>query len=461
MLFNSYEFLFLFLPTVLLGYYLLSSRRLTTAAAAWLVGASVVFYGYWSMAYVPLLLASIAGNYAVGRRLGQRPDRRLLALAIAANLLALGYYKYADFLLATFAQVAGLAVAPIGVTLPLGISFFTFTQIAYLVDANRGEAKDSGLTRYALFVTFFPHLIAGPILHHASTLPQFERARAFVFSSKNLALGLAFLAIGLVKKIVVADNLARWATPVFAAPADATAIDAWFGLLGYTFQLYFDFSGYSDMAVGLALMLNIRIPYNFDSPYQATSIIDFWRRWHISLSAFLRDYVYIPLGGNRHGEPRRYLNLFLTMLLGGIWHGAGWTFVVWGALHGSYLLVNHAWRRTGLALLRPDACLLNNGAEGLEWTECRAASVGDAVQLLGKLADVRALAGGTHLLPYAAGTHLGLALLLFAIVLLLPNSQAIVTRMIPSRQLGVAFGLAAVLAIVSITQASEFLYYNF
>ena len=235
--------------------------------------------------------------------------------------------------------------------LPLGISFFTFQKIAYLVDAYRGEVRAGGFLSFALFVTFFPQLIAGPIVHHSEVIPQFGQKSTYRPNLDNLSMGIGIFVLGLAKKTVLADSIATYATPVFRAAqagADPTLFEAWGGALAYTFQLYFDFSGYSDMAIGLALMFNIRLPINFNSPYKATNIIDFWRRWHITLSRFLRDYLYIPLGGNRHGVARRYANLMLTMLLGGLWHGAGWTFIVWGGLHGIFLVINHFWHALGV-----------------------------------------------------------------------------------------------------------------
>ena len=357
MLFNSYAFIFGFLPVTLTGFFLLA-RWNTAWAAGWLTAASVVFYGYWNVAYVPLLLLSIAGNFYIGTALAALPAVRgkpLLTLGIAANLALLAYYKYADFFVANV-NAFGAGISPPGVILPLGISFFTFTQIAFLVDVYQRKAAELRLVHYGLFVTYFPHLIAGPVLHHKEMMPQFAHAKTYRFDWENFAVGLTIFFIGLAKKVLIADGVGEYARPVFEAPGKGIAlgaVDAWGGALAYTFQLYFDFSGYSDMAIGLSLMVGVRLPLNFASPYKAASIIDFWRCWHMTLSRFLRDYLYVPLGGNRRGGARRYVNLMLTMVLGGLWHGANWTYVAWGALHGGYLLVNHAWRsvkqRLGLA----------------------------------------------------------------------------------------------------------------
>jgi alginate O-acetyltransferase complex protein AlgI len=352
MLFNSYEFLFLFFPLVLAGHYLLGTRH-ALAAARFLGGASLFFYGWWSLSAVPLLLGSIGFNYLAGLGVtpltGRSDGTRLWRLrgALAVNLGLLGLFKYADFFVGNVNAAAGTQWPLPHLLLPIGISFYTFTQIAFLVDAWAGKVRERSFSHYLLFVTYFPHLIAGPVLHHAQMMPQFADPASYRLDRGKMVLGLATFTVGLSKKLLLADPMGQYADVVFGAAGQGVGLStltAWLGALAYAFQIYFDFSGYSDMAIGLSLCLGIRLPANFDSPYQATSIIDFWRRWHISLSTFLRDYLYVPLGGNRHGTGRRYLNLVLTMLLGGLWHGASWTFVVWGALHGAGLVINHLWR---------------------------------------------------------------------------------------------------------------------
>ena len=352
MLFNSYSFIFLYLPIVLVGFFQLG-RINHTWAAGWLALASLFFYGYWNPAYVGLLLGSIACNYTFGlwiAKAGVRHDapgkKHLLIVAIAANLLLLAYYKYANFFVVSVNGIAGTQWSMGEIILPLGISFFTFTQLAFLVDTYQGKVKEYNFLHYILFVTYFPHLIAGPVLHHKEMMPQFAKAATYRFNYENLSVGLTIFFIGLFKKTVLADGIATYVGPVFAASAAGahlTFIDAWGGALCYTLQLYFDFSGYSDMAIGLSRMFGVTLPLNFHSPYKSVNIIEFWRRWHMTLSRFLRDYLYIPLGGNRKGKYRRHLNLMITMLLGGLWHGAGWTYVLWGGLHGLYLAINHGW----------------------------------------------------------------------------------------------------------------------
>lgn len=321
-------------------------------AAGWLAAASLFFYGWWNPGYVGLLLVSVIFNYTLGMwiakaRVQQKilARKHLLVFAVSVNLLLLSYYKYANFFLTSIDYLVDTQWSFDNILLPLGISFFTFTQIAFLVDTYRGEVKEYNFAHYGLFVTYFPHLIAGPVLHHKEMMPQFALRSTYTLHLENIAIGLSFFAIGLFKKVVLADGVSPYVTPVFAYHANevVTFPVAWGGVLAYTFQLYFDFSGYSDMAIGLSYLIGVKLPLNFDSPYKAINIVDFWRRWHMTLSRFLRDYLYIPLGGNKKGKMRRYINLMVTMLLGGLWHGAGWTFVIWGGLHGVYLVINHGW----------------------------------------------------------------------------------------------------------------------
>ena len=410
MLFNSYIFLLAFLPLTLALFALALRRVGLTAALAVLVAASLLYYAYWNPAYLWIILASIAGNFAFGAIIARARGHLAKALFVAgvcANLGLLGFYKYAVFLietlgLASATQGGGLEFA--NTILPLGISFFTFQQIAYLADIHSGERSEDSLLRYALFVTFFPQLIAGPIVHHREMLPQFAEGKLLGIKVENLSIGLTIFAIGLFKKVVIADGVAPYSTPIFGQAAAGEAVSlipAWTAALAYTFQLYFDFSGYSDMAVGAARLFGIRLPMNFNSPYKARNIVDFWRRWHMTLSRFLRDYVYVPLGGNRLGKSRRYVNLMATMLLGGLWHGAGWTFVLWGALHGAYLMINHAWR-AGLARWRPgrrrggplarwSARLLTFLAVVVAWVLFRADSVDAALTIWSGMAGLNGI----------------------------------------------------------------------
>lgn len=361
MLFNSYEFVFAFLPVVLIGFFLTGKRNHELAATG-LAVASIFFYGWWNIKIVPILLLSILVNYFFGKKVTPSPSglttprsehirRATLYLALALNLSLLGLFKYANFFIENTNYVlrmsSGEPIKALDIVMPIGISFFTFTQIAFIIDCWQGKVRERKFTHYLLFVTYFPHLIAGPVIHHAQMMPQFSKPGTYFPNYNKIAVGIVIFTIGLTKKILIADPISTYADSMFGAVAGGASphfFEAWLGILAYTFQIYFDFSGYSDMAIGLSLLFGIHLPINFNSPYKATSIIDFWRRWHISLSTFLRDYLYIPLGGNLRGKVRRYLNLFATMLLGGLWHGANWTFLLWGAAHGVLLIINHGWR---------------------------------------------------------------------------------------------------------------------
>jgi D-alanyl-lipoteichoic acid acyltransferase DltB (MBOAT superfamily) len=395
MLFNSYQFIFGFLPAVCVCYFAIARFWGPRAGAAVLVAGSLFFYGWWNYQYVWILLLSIGCNagFAIALIRGE-PKQRLwiLLVGLGFNLFLLGYFKYASFLAQNVSALLGVDWQVGQQPLPLGISFFTFQKIAFLVDAYVGGVVTFDLLHYSLFVTFFPQLIAGPIVRHNEVMPQFATLPRTPRAS-DFAVGGSIFAIGLFKKVCLADLSAVWVNPVFSAAAGAPIgfVDAWVAALAYSFQLYFDFSGYTDMAIGLARLFGIVLPINFYSPYKSVNIIDFWRRWHITLSRFLRDFLYIPLGGNRHGVTRRYLNLAVTMLLGGLWHGAAWTFVLWGGFHGLMLVVNHAWhylrRRIGLPPRKSRAgrfaaCALTFIAVTSAWVLFRASSLASAGSIL-------------------------------------------------------------------------------
>jgi len=355
MLFNSIEFLFAFLPITLIGFFALTRVGHRMLPIWWLILASLFFYGWWNPDYLILISGSILANFLLSKPITARSQSRRtryawLTIGVLLNLGLLAYFKYFNFFIANINSVVGRDWNTLTIILPLAISFFTFQQIAFLVDSYQNKVEEHSFSQYCLFVLFFPQLIAGPIVHHSEMMPQFKRSH-FRLLPANLYIGGSLIIFGLFKKVCLADNLAIYSNLVFSTAESGTAIgqaDAWLGTLAFSLQLYFDFSGYSDIALGLARLFGIVLPANFYSPYQAKNIIDFWRRWHMTLSRFLRDYLYIPLGGNRKGSGRRYVNLMITMLLGGLWHGAGWTFVIWGGLHGTYLMINHGWR----ALLR-------------------------------------------------------------------------------------------------------------
>jgi alginate O-acetyltransferase complex protein AlgI len=482
MLFNSYEFILAFLPITLVLFFTIA-RYDHRAARAFLLAASFGFYAWWSLVYGLLIVATIVVNFSFGRKIQQLSPRRiakvLLVIAVGMNLALLGYFKYRNFFVDNINGLTGSNWTLAAIVLPLAISFHTFQQIAYLVDSWRRKVDQPTIGTYALFVLFFPQLIAGPIVHHWQLLPQLQDGRIYRFDHAAFAAGVCFFVLGLAKKLLLADPLSSVSDPVFneALTAPPALSEAWIGVVAYTLGLYFDFSGYSDMAIGLARMFGIQLPYNFDSPYKATSIIDFWRRWHITLSNWLRDYLYVPLGGNRHGRLRRYINLLITMLLGGLWHGAAWTFVIWGLLHGAYLMINHAWRASlgrKYLLPRPAAWLLTFIAVTFAWVFFRSPTLDHALVM------VEALTGANGLYPDGVrpalrGSQtlvLGIALV---VALLMPNTQTIVDLWWRDRaanhrwrlrwQPTLAWSAAlAGLFLVCITQMStrrEFVYFQF
>jgi alginate O-acetyltransferase complex protein AlgI len=508
MLFNSYAFIFLFLPLCLVGFFGAARLHSPQAANLFLIAASLFFYGWWNPVYLPLLGVIMLFNFWVGQQLIANPRRWLLALGVAVDLGVLGYFKYANFLVNNIDALTGAHWTMGTIILPLAISFFTFQKIAFLVDSYKGLTRGYGFLEYSLFVAFFPQLIAGPIVHYREVLPQFRDKATYSPTAENFAVGSAIFAMGLAKKTVLADGIAVYADPFFAAAAGGASPDlltAWAGILTYALQLYFDFSGYSDMAIGAARLFGIRLPENFNSPYKSTSIIDFWRRWHMTLSRFLREYLYITLGGNRKGPTRRHINLILTMLLGGLWHGAGWTFVLWGGLHGAYLTINHFWRG-----LRPSAwdrsrvykCaawLLTFLAVLIAWVPFRAVSMDASTRILQGMAGMNGVA-----LPNAiAGRLGGLAetlsnlgvrfsseggsrfvlawiwiVALLAIAIAAPNTQQIMGKYRPtfdfnpvnaarrlawrpSKSWSFAIATVSVAGILAVSRVSPFLYFQF
>jgi D-alanyl-lipoteichoic acid acyltransferase DltB (MBOAT superfamily) len=491
MLFNSAVFLFIFLP-ITLGVYLLLIRRHREVAIWWLIAASLVFYGAWDYRFVFLMLASVSVNYAIGRALdvAAEPARRraLLMIGLVVNLGALGYFKYTNFFLDTLNATGLAALGWEKVILPIGISFFTFQQIAYLVDIYRRQPAEHSFSRYLLFVAIFPHLIAGPITHHREIIPQLGQPRADRWA--DFASGITLLAIGLFKKVVIADFFAVPSSAIFGAAAAGEApglFAAWIAVLCYSLQIYFDFSAYSDMAVALGRMFGINLPINFASPYKAVSIIDFWRRWHITLSRFLRDYLYIPLGGSRKGPQRQRANLMITMLLGGIWHGAGWTFLVWGGLHGVYLLINHLWtesaaarRMSGFAFWPAASRAITLFCVLSAWVPFRAADLATTLTMWRGMFGLNGIGWPKQ---YVTPTTVALAILVFAATMTLPNSIEIMknARMgtpthgypatyIPEGGNGlwrmnapwaVATAVLLFVAVMKLHDISEFIYFQF
>lgn len=508
MLFNSFEFLLAFLPGTLIVFALLA-RFSQKASKIWLVVASLIFYGWWNPLCLPLLGISVIGNYLLGaflfRAAPGRAKRAWLAVGVALNLAALGYFKYANFFVDTVNAVTGTDFFLAKIALPLAISFFTFTEIVFLLEVSKSSTHYYTFLDYVFFVTFFPHLIAGPIVRHWEVMPQLEDQRLGLRAG-DLAVGAFIFVIGLSKKVLLADSAADYATPFFDAAAQGaafTSIDAWLGALAYALQLYFDFSGYSDMAIGLARMFGIRFPVNFNSPYKATSIADFWKRWHITLTRFFREYVYFPLGGNRQGPWRQVFNVVITMLLSGLWHGANWTFVVWGGFHGVCLAINHFWQKLGWqARSTMGRTLQSAGGWALTmicvlvgWVCFRASSLGLAAGILrnmfalGHFTISEALPGshllakipflhlGTSVIAHHTLTEVAVLVLTTAIALLAPNTQQLLARYEPTmeefsarpmrfqlcmdRKTSAAVGVAFGFCLVCLNKVSEFLYYKF
>jgi D-alanyl-lipoteichoic acid acyltransferase DltB (MBOAT superfamily) len=429
-------------------------------------------------------------NYTLGRELSKERQGRehlspklLLAFGVAANLSLLGYFKYADFFIENINVLFGVDIPLLHLALPLAISFYTFQQIAYLVDSYRKETKEYDFLNYAVFVTFFPQLIAGPIVHHSEMMPQFAQLKNKVMRTGNIALGIFIFSIGLFKKVVIADSFAVWATYGFDTAYSLNMLEAWMTSLSYTFQLYFDFSGYTDMAIGIALLFNIKLPINFDSPYKATDIQDFWRRWHITLSRFLKDYIYIPLGGNRKGELRTYTNLFTTFLLGGIWHGAGWTFVLWGGLHGAALVIHRIWQKIGFRLPVVLAWFITFNFINIAWVFFRALNFDDALKVLQGMFRFEDLSLSKskhfyHMLHFkhpaealfsfnVVNATFILLLAGFVIVLYFQNTTKLQTYFAALKKvplwivIGTGFMLGVSLIALNVNTHSEFLYFNF
>jgi alginate O-acetyltransferase complex protein AlgI len=502
LLFNSVEFVFFFLPITLFIFFMIGNRGNHKLAIAWVIAASLFFYGWWNPIYLGLLILSILFNYVVGCGMNQRgtipiSKRLFLILGILGNLLTLGYFKYVNFFVANLNNFTGTSFHLNQIVLPLAISFFTFEQIAFLVDVYRGETREYSFLNYCLFVTFFPRLLAGPIIRHQEVIPQFSQKAIYQFNPEDVAVGLTIFLLGLGKKVLLADNIVAYANPVFNAASEGiplTFYEAWIGALAYSFQLYFDFSGYSDMAIGIARMFGIKLPLNFDSPYKAVNIINFWRRWHITLSNFLRDYLYIPLGGNRQGEFRRHLNLMITMLLGGLWHGAGWTFVFWGGLHGIYLCINHQWRAFRKLLghdlrksnwwSRSLGCIITFVAVVVAWVFFRAENIKVALAIIKPMFGTKGFSFSSYVVPSVKQELLKYLILIW----FLPNTQQWLFKYRPSltqplsdlssswynrlsskfqwqpnTTFGLILGILAFIVTKTLLNApqSEFLYFNF
>ena len=472
MLFNSIEFLFIFLPITFVVYFALNKAKLIQIATAWLVVASLAFYSYWKIDYLPLILISMVFNYSIGSALSHDNKLKInkkavMLFAVLFNVLLLGYYKYFDFLISNINALFHQNFNYMHIVLPLAISFFTFQQIAYIVDSYEGKTKEYDFLTYALFVTFFPQLIAGPIVHHKEMMPQFARLKNRFVNHKNISIGLFLLAVGLFKKVMIADYFSPFVKEIFDVIPILTCFESWMGTLSYTFQLYFDFSGYCDMAMGIGYLFNIVLPQNFNSPYKSQNIQEFWRRWHMTLSRFLRDYIYIPLGGSRCSEWKIYRNLFLTFLIGGIWHGANWTFVVWGTMHGIAICLHRAWKKLNIKLNAVFASVLIFLFANFTWVYFRATSIHRANEI------VKSMFGLNGYAPIVidklrfsfenGGIKLSLFLLIPAVIIVfcMQNSVEWAKKFKPNAVFFAVTLALLIVSVLSINKVSEFLYFQF
>jgi len=478
MLFNSYEFIFAFLPLTFILYFYLNHIKVYKLSKLFLVLSSLFFYAWWNVIYLPIIIASMFFNYRFGKFLTRTdvPPKNILLLGVFLNLALLVYFKYYNFFIENFNLIFNLNIGLLNLALPLAISFFTFQQISYLVDSYRRETKEYDFLNYALFVTFFPQLIAGPIVHHKEMMPQFANGENRCMNGRNISMGVFIFSLGLFKKVVIADTFSTWATKGFDVAESLNLFAAWFTSLSYTFQLYFDFSGYTDMAIGVALLFNIKLPINFNSPYKALDIQDFWRRWHITLSRFLRDYIYIPLGGNRKGELFTYANLMATFILGGFWHGAGWTFLFWGFLHGLALIIYRVWEKYGFKLWSWLAWLITFNFINISWVFFRAKEWDDAIKVLSSMFSFENV-----VLPKFLEAKLGFLSnynvefgffywymetiiwipMAFLLVLLFKNSLQTLDTFRVNMRTALFTGFVLSAGILSMNRVSEFLYFNF
>jgi alginate O-acetyltransferase complex protein AlgI len=469
MLFNSFLFIYLFLPLTFAGYFFLNSRNKETLSKLWLFGASLFFYGWWNANYAPLILGSVICNYYLGRAIALNngntgiSKKTFLFIGLSFNLGLLGFFKYADFLIINLNNFSQNSIPLPNIILPLAISFFTFQQIAYLVDVYKGKVTEHSFITYGVFICFFPQLIAGPIVHHSEMIPQFLNIKNKLIDYRNIATGIFIFTLGLFKKLVIADHFSLWVTPAFDEAASLTFIEGWAASLSYTFQIYFDFSGYMDMATGAALLFNIKMPINFNSPYRSLSIREFWRRWHVTLGRFLKDYLYIPLGGNQKGEINTYRNLLITLGLAGLWHGAAWSFVVWGGLHGLALVVHKLWLKMGVEMNKYLAWFLTFNFLNFSWVIFRANEWDDAIKIF------RAMFGleGIGLRYYQFFPETGLVFFpatvigVFLILGLKANSNHLTNHLVLDKRTIAAFFILFYACVINLSAPTEFLYFRF
>lgn len=476
MLFNSFPYIFLFLPISVIVYFSLN-RFSEKAGKYWLVIISLIFYSFGTLTYLPLLLLSIVANYVIGIAIRQghvgnhiikSKVKLLLTIGIVFNVGLLAFFKYADFFIANINQATNLNLKYLQLIIPLAISFYTFQQITYLVDTYRKEIKDTNFLDYCIYIMFFPRLLMGPITRYNEVIPQFQLTDQKRVDYRNMSIGLFLFFIGLCKRVVIADTFGVYADIGYASTQSLSMVEAWITSLSYTFQIYFDFSGYTDMAIGTAYLFNIKLPFNFNSPYLSVNIQDFWRRWHITLSRFLRDYIYIPLGGNRKGELSTYINIMITFLIGGFWHGAGWTFIIWGAIHGTALCIQRVWQKLNITMPKLLAIFITFNVVNVAWVFFRAKSFSDAINVILAMSGFNALSSFFVFEGHNLGRLEGaISLLIISISLLIifffKNSNSIPDSFRPSFKKVAATVLIIIIGLLFLNSSipKEFIYNDF
>lgn len=466
MLFNSYEFLLVYLPLVLAIYFLLIRHRLVIGSKVWLIVSSLFFYGWWDVVYLPLIIGSILVNYTVGSflprfLLGSVQRKLILTLGILFNVTLLGYFKYTDFFIANFNFAFDTSVPLQNIILPLAISYFTFQQIAYIVDSYRGETKEYNFINYCLFISFFPQLLMGPIVHHKEMVPQFANRFKLVFNINNVALGLFIFSIGLAKKSLLGDPLTDYAQASYANAQAMNSMEAWLASLSYVLSYYFDLSGYADMAIGIAKMFNINLPANFNSPYKARNFAEYWRRWHMTLSRFLGDYIYKSLGGNQKLRRVMYVNIMITFFVSGMWHGAGWTFLVWGLINGFFVVCSHFMRHNKLELNFYLAWSLTFLGVILTRILFVANDFSDAWYVSLQLFNVPELVGIGYDHIIANYKQVLLVAIALGISLGFKNSGEMAEKFKPNLKYALFTSVLLTSSVLMLSQASEFLYFQF
>lgn len=474
LLFNSYEFIFIFFPVVLIGYFMLNQYGKNQLAKGWLVLASLYFYAYFNHSYLIIIITSIVINYSLGNWLHSESKsdfqrKLILILGVIFNVGILGYFKYYDFFIENMNVLFKANMPLLKLMLPLGISFFTFQQLSFVIDSYQRKNFKYDFLSYCLFVTFFPQLIAGPIVLPSEMLPQFEDKKNKFLNYENLNKGLYLFSIGLAKKVLLADSIAPFADTGFDKMISLTFIEGWLTSISYTMQLYFDFSGYCDMAMGIALMFNIILPLNFNSPYRATNIQDFWKRWHMTLGRFLTNYLYIPLGGNRKGGTKTLRNLLIVFLVSGLWHGAGWTFIIWGGLHGIAILIHRLWKQSGRTMNKWIGWIITFNFVNIFWVFFRAKSLISALLVLESMFKVNTIRQFITLefrqnTSPILGTNVTEILLITAIIIALfinENSFQKTKKMSYSKVNILEKVIYYVLSIGLLNRMAEFLYFNF